>query len=320
MTTNPEKSVTIQRMNYKGWPDAYRLSNGAAEVVVVPAIARVMRFAFVGGPNLIWENPAALGTPAKAGEWPNYGGEKAWPWPQDDWGKRLPSAWPPPTGADDVPHAATVVGNDTVRLVSPVVAGYGVRIVREVTLVSYAARVTIRTRLEKVEGEPVPIAPWVILQTPVPTSPLVARLTGKSPLPEGWKTLAEGAWKRVERQGNLLYIERVPAPSAKLGFDGDALAAVFGDALLKVVATPETTHGFLPGERGQVYSNADSDEDKKRGVEPYVEWEFTAPLRPLKTGEASTLVTEWDLTRLPEGGALNAAEAATALADPAAQP
>jgi len=293
-------STTIQRFHYKGWPDAYRLFNGEAEVVVVPAVARVLRFARLGGPNLVWENPATLGQPAKAGEWPNFGGDKAWPWPQDDWPKRLSGDWPPPTGADDVPHAAEVTGRDTVRLTSPVVAGYGVRIVRDITLHGTGAKVTTRTRLEKVEGaEDILTSAWTILQTVVPTSPLVARLVGKSSLPEGWKKLDKADWKRIERRGEHLVIERDPDRTGKIGFDGDALAAVFGDTLLTVRATPDAGD-FRPGERGQVYNDDESEDDRKQGIPAYVEWEFTAPLKPLKKGEASVLTVEWELAVLPE--------------------
>ena len=38
-------SVTCEPMPYHGWQDAIRLRNSVAEVVIVPSIGRIMRFA-----------------------------------------------------------------------------------------------------------------------------------------------------------------------------------------------------------------------------------------------------------------------------------
>ncbi|MDQ2687020.1 MAG: hypothetical protein M3Y28_04050, partial [Armatimonadota bacterium] len=40
--------VRVTRETYRGWPGAYRLSNGVVDVVVVPQIGRVMAFQFTG--------------------------------------------------------------------------------------------------------------------------------------------------------------------------------------------------------------------------------------------------------------------------------
>src|SRR4051794_8176914 len=83
-------AATITKTNYHGWPNSYILSNGSVEAIVVPSIGRVMQFKFVGedsGP--FWENRAMDGKhpiPASK-EWGNFGGDKTWPSPQDDWPK-----------------------------------------------------------------------------------------------------------------------------------------------------------------------------------------------------------------------------------------
>src|SRR5687768_8676248 len=166
LATSAGAAVKIEKINYKGWAGSYRMTNGTVDVVVVPAVARIMRYGFVGGPNLLWENEKALGKPAKPGDWPNFGGDKAWPWPQDDWPKRTGgSGWPPPPATDQVAHIARLVGRDTVRLTSPVVAGYGIRIVRDITLNPTGTQVRIRTRFDKVRGSggssALPMGVWV---------------------------------------------------------------------------------------------------------------------------------------------------------------
>src|SRR5438105_716976 len=57
----PPAGVAVERVDYHGWPGCFRLTNGTVDVVVVPQIGRVMRYGPVGGPNLLWENPALPG-------------------------------------------------------------------------------------------------------------------------------------------------------------------------------------------------------------------------------------------------------------------
>src|SRR3982750_3663343 len=91
------KPMSVEKTAYQGWPEAYRLSNGTVDVVVVPAIGRIMRYGPVGRQNLLWKTPRPAGKPASPGkEWANFGGDKVWPWPQDDWPQRAGRAWPPP--------------------------------------------------------------------------------------------------------------------------------------------------------------------------------------------------------------------------------
>src|SRR4051794_41907296 len=79
------KPVSIEKTAYQGWPEAYRLSNGRVEVVVVPAVGRIMRYGPVGGPNLLWENSKLAGRPARPGKGgANFGGEKVCAGPAED--------------------------------------------------------------------------------------------------------------------------------------------------------------------------------------------------------------------------------------------
>src|ERR1051325_7620506 len=54
--TNAAPVLSIRRTNYHGWPDAYIVSNPKVEVVVVPAIGRVLQFRFIGEEGVFWEN------------------------------------------------------------------------------------------------------------------------------------------------------------------------------------------------------------------------------------------------------------------------
>src|SRR5207237_346878 len=54
-------AVTAQRLPYHGWSGAYRLSNGTVDLVFVPQIGRIMRYGYVGGPNMLFENEKLSG-------------------------------------------------------------------------------------------------------------------------------------------------------------------------------------------------------------------------------------------------------------------
>lgn len=86
----------IEDHNGWGW-NAWVMSNDLITISTMPAIgARIMQYDLDGHPS-IFVNPDELGntyTPASNSGWPNFGGFKNWPAPQDIWG------WPPPPTLD----------------------------------------------------------------------------------------------------------------------------------------------------------------------------------------------------------------------------
>src|SRR2546428_4959796 len=77
-------AVKIEKINFKGWPNSYRISNGEVEVIITSDIGpRIMRYAFTGGQNVFKEFNETLG---KSGE--------------EQWQPRgRPRHWAPPTEA-----------------------------------------------------------------------------------------------------------------------------------------------------------------------------------------------------------------------------
>ena len=299
------RAATTTRGAYNGWPDAFRLGNGTAEVIVVPSIGRIMRFGFIDGPNVLWENTFLLGKtaePARAGgDWQNFGGDKIWPWPQGEWGHRTGRGWPPPTGADQAPYQAVAVRPGLLRLTSPIVAGYGVRVVRDIELAETGARLTIRSRLVKVrDGAAFPVAAWSVTQMPVPDV-LFARPMAGTTLENGVKPVAgdDAPWKSIRRENGVLILERPTARSSKLFFDADLLAWAKGDTLFtqRPVAPVPPISGYEPGDRAQIFSLAD---DPANPSAAYVELEMTSPRRTLAKGEMTTLDVVWELHRLKD--------------------
>lgn len=311
MMTTTHAEVSIERVTYRGWKDAYRLSNGTVDLVVVPEVGRIMRYGLVLGPNMLWENPTAVGKPIPLGQWPNTGGDKVWPWKQDDWQAITGSAWPPPAAADQAPHQAEVVGKDTVRLTSTVLVPYGIRIVREIRLAPEGTQVFLTNRFVKVrEGGDYSVGVWTITQVPATTWVLARTLPTVSALNGGYLSLAgdkeKGGFAAITLlPGGALKVDRRPNDSAKLGTEADLLASLQGDLLFTVRIAPmpprdNTGASYDKGERAQIYSQPDNVEDAARGITPYIELEFTSPRRTLKNGETLTLEQVWELRRLPK--------------------
>ena len=86
-------SVQIEKREWGGWPNCYRISNGEIELIVTADIGpRVMRCGFVGGQNFFRVFDDQLGKSGEA-EWQLRGGHRIWQ-------KLVP-------GAQGQPHAVT---------------------------------------------------------------------------------------------------------------------------------------------------------------------------------------------------------------------
>jgi hypothetical protein len=72
----------MEIVEYGGWPNCIRLSNGEIELVATTDVGpRIIRLGFVGGQNLFHNYPDALGRTGDP-EWHNYGGHRLWAAPE----------------------------------------------------------------------------------------------------------------------------------------------------------------------------------------------------------------------------------------------
>ena len=313
------------------FPDPIRLTNGNVNLIVVPSFGgRIMRYGFVGGPNLLWNNPDARPPDphvvADATTQPknmNYGGDKAWPWPQDQWPLLIGRTYPPPEEADQQPYKSRRIGSHTVRLESPPIPSHRARIVREITLAPVGTRVKIVTRLEPVAGSdrpPPELAAWSVTQIPG-NAKLYARMIpdgvtkpmnlGASTMPPTTKPVVDAVVAVIP-----------PTPRAgKLGIDADVLAAASGPALFvqRSPTAATNSHGYRRTERAQIFCQQADVKEKERnrsGVVPrYLELEFTSPRQDLASGRVAELVVTWDIQEAAEPSWTDKAVAAFLLAD-----
>ncbi len=284
------------------FPDAIRLSNGTVNLVVVPSIGgRIMRYGYVGGTNLLWNNPKISELPTTRPAYFNYGGDKAWPWPQDEWPRLIGRMYPPPPEADQAVYKSRLIGSHGVRVESPPIASHGARIVREIMLDPVGTRVTIVTRLELASGDrpPPSTAAWSVTQIPGNAKLFARMLPGGATKPMAPAATPPSATTRPVRDRILTIHPPVPRP-AKLGLDADVLAAAIGNVLYiqrSPTAAAANEPGYRATERAQIFCQKASG-----GSTPqYLELEFTSPRRDLAAGEVPELRLTWELRDEPKG-------------------
>jgi len=287
--------ISIERVAYHGWNDCYRIANGLAAVVVVPAIGRVMQFELEGSEGVFWENRTLDGRlhDAAANEWINFGGDKCWPAPQAVWTGQQGRDWPPPEGFDARPAKASLIERGVV-VTSAVDPGFGIQVVRWVQLDSSQPILRIRSEYHKLRGRAVKVGIWSITQLREPERaglllPLQSRFTG------GYTRLMTAEPEQLKIAGRLLTLLRHPLQCAKIGTDGASLVWVGRDCALRIDA--ETGPGEFPdgGCVTEIYTNPDPLK--------YVEFETLGPLATLHAGQRMARTTVYTLRARTRGDA-----------------
>jgi hypothetical protein len=210
----------INRVDYHGWRDCYVMTNGIVEAVVVPAIGRVMQFRFVGQDGgVFWENRELDGMRAQSGsEWMNFGGDKAWPAPQEDWQRVAGRSWPPPAMFDSVSMTARIQEHELI-LSSPVDRSYGVQVLRHIAMRSGASVMSVTTRYCKVSGPAVDVGVWVVTQLRDPLR-VFALLPEE---PDSFRQITDQAPMGLRKDGRLLSFRRDPTHNIKIASDGSSV-------------------------------------------------------------------------------------------------
>ena len=143
--------VTIEKTDYAGWPNCYRISNGEVELVVTSDVGpRIIRYGYVGGQNLFVELEEDLGQTG-GDSWRLYGGSRLWVAPED----AVYSY-----GADNDPVEIEVSGNKLVAQAP--VEHTGVQKGIEVELADQGTEVRVRYVLANRTIWPLRIATWVL--------------------------------------------------------------------------------------------------------------------------------------------------------------
>jgi len=292
-----DAGVKVERLTYHGWPDSYRITNGIVEVIAVPRIGRIMLYRFLDGENVLWDNPdwsGKLRSDAPKGVWANFGGDKVWPAPQNEWADVMGRRWPPDEAFDGGIFSFEVLP-DGIRLTSPVSPHYGARVIRELHLSPDSSRLLIGQKVEKLGPPVTDMIIWSVTQIKTPDLALMP-LNPKSEFPEGFKLLGGGEVEETyrSRREDLLLIRRHPEKATKVGADSPAgwLASFHGDLLFMQRCSFYPKAEYPDGGCNiEIYTNPDPLK--------YVELELLSPIHRPKKGESFAFDISWQLYKLP---------------------
>lgn len=283
--------VTVRPAVYRGWRDALIISNGTIEVVVVPAINRVIQFCFVNEDGVFWENDALAGElpdPTSEG-WKNFGGDKTWVAPQSEW--QPVAGRTTPTVAFNALPATAKTHADGVELVSQIDEHYGIRARRFIRLDDREPVMTITTVYEKLAGDPRRVSVWIITQLKEPRGVFIP-VPRSSVMPESYVKL--GRMKAVPPSltitNKMMSLVRDKTANYKIGSDAGTLLWIDARHTLRI-DSPRTFAVEYPdaNSSAEVYTNKDP--------LAYVELEMLSPLKTMSVGDTLSQTNTYTLRR-----------------------
>jgi hypothetical protein len=278
--------------------DAYWLSDGKTQALVVPALGRVMSYGEVNGDNWLWNAPAKSGKTPSQADWRGQGGNKTWLAPQSEWPQWFGRAWPPWEGT---PFQAEVLSGGKLHTVSAVSPASGTRIIRDYWHDEKTGDFVIEQSVQKVKGAPLRASIWSVTQI-APPDAVFLPVNPQSAYPNGFQRLDEDSakgqlvWKAA---GSLLEVRPGAQGAFKLGVDAPvaAIAAVKdGVAFVQKTARPDGEYpDAAPGATGfpvELFNGGTK-------AAPYVELELLSPLRDYVAGARWIHTMRWSLQQLP---------------------
>ena len=281
-------AVKVEKTEYKGWKNCYRITNGEVEVIVTGDVGpRVIRFGFVGGQNLFKEYVEQLG---KSGEekFQARGGDRVWKAPEDP-----VATWAPDNVAVEIQLTPSgLVAREPVEPLTQLQKEIEVSMAPSGASVKVWHRITNRTLF------PLEFAAWALTQMAPggvavsgfpPRGHHPANLKATNPLVMwAYTNLADPRWKFTSK---YLTLRQDPnnAEAQKLGmFNPDTWAAYIlnGEAFLKRTRPdPSKTYTDF-GCSFETFTNNE-----------FLEVETLGPMTRADPGKTVELLEQWGLFR-----------------------
>jgi hypothetical protein len=285
-TATARADVSVQKVEYKGWKNCYRISNGDVELIVTGDVGpRIIRYGFVGGQNMFKEFPDQLG---KSGE-PDFqlrGGDRVWKAPEDP-----VASWAP----DNVPVTVEITPTGVIAR-EPIEPLTHLQKEIAVSLASTGTNVTVSHRITNHSLFAIEFAPWALTQMaqggivisgfpPRGHHPQVLEAT--NPLTMwAYTNLADPRWK-ITRKYLTLRQDPNNSDPQKLGlFNKDTWAAYLLDGEVFVKRTAGDPKGKYP-DFGCSFETFTNDQ--------FLEVETLGPLAIVAPGKTVELVEHWGL-------------------------
>ena len=288
---SPMPKIKVERGTYHGWKKCVRLSNGDAELIFVPQLGRIMRYGYIGAPNILWNNDDLLGKVMdpehSPKDWMNFGGDKLWPAPQSKWG------WPPDPIMDAGLQEVGLI-KDGIEVRGPVSPANQVKFSREIQLNAGGSGVTIKNTLTNVGKEIVSWSCWEVAQVDDPDR-LRMPVNKAGSHPAGYFVFEGNAPDDglLTLGADSLTLLRSKTKSAKIGGDSTAgwIEAERGHFRFRMQALVET---------GKPYPDSNSPLQIYTSANPaaYAELELLSPIVRLKPGQSTSFTVKWSITKL----------------------
>jgi hypothetical protein len=285
-TMTARATVQVEKMEYKGWKQCYRITNGDVEMIVTGDVGpRIIRFGFVGGQNLFKEYPDQLG---KSGE-PTFqfrGGDRVWKAPEDPI-----ASW----ALDNVPVSVQVTSNGVIAQ-EPIEPETRLQKEIEVRMDANGTTVTVVHRIANHSLFTLEFAPWSLTQM-APGGVVVAGFPPRGHHPQNLEATnpfvmwayTNMADPRMKFTRKYLTLRQDPNnnDAQKIGmFNRDTWAAYFlnGEAFVKrTTADPAKTYPDF-GCSFETFTNSE-----------FLEVETLGPLAKIPPGGVVELTEQWGL-------------------------
>ena len=274
----------MERVTCAGLPDCLRLSNDRIEVVVPTTVGpRIIRFGFVGGPNLLGEYPQ-LATNTALGEWKPWGGHRLWAAPE-----QMPGSYAP----DNAPILWELRDARTLHVrQQPDASGLEKDLV--IHLPSSGGSLTIEHEICNRHYWPIEIAAWALTVVSPGATALLPQPAFRSHDEQLRPVRAMALWSFTDMTDprwrfGTRFIALTPDPTRgepqKIGIRNELgwCASVWPDAvLIKEFAFDAAARYPDGGVNNEVYVDG-----------PYLEIETLGRLERLEPGECTRLVERW---------------------------
>ena len=280
--------VHVEKIEYKGWKNCYRISNGEIEAIVTGDVGpRIIRFAFVGGQNLFKEFSDQLGK-SEEEKFQLRGGDRVWKAPEDP-----VATWAP----DNVPVEIQITETGLIAR-EPVEPLTKLQKEIEVRMAETGARMTVIHRITNRGLFPLKFSAWALtMMAPggvavsgfPPRGKHPINLEATNPLVMwAYTNLADPRWKFTKKYLTLRQDPKNADPQ-KLGmFNASTWAAYLlnGEAFLKrTKADPAKTYPDF-GCSFETFTNNE-----------FLEIETLGPMTDVPPGQTVEHAEQWALFR-----------------------
>jgi hypothetical protein len=283
-----QAAVKVEKTEYKGWKNCYRVTNGEVELIVTADVGpRIIRFGFVGGQNLFKEFAEQMGKSAEE-KFQLRGGDRVWKAPEDP-----VATWAP----DNVPVEIQVMSTGLIAR-EPVEPLTHLQKEIEVSMEPSGTNVNVSHRISNRSLFPLEFSAWALTMM-APGGIAVAGFPPRGHHPQNleatnplvmwaYTNLADPRWK-FSRKYLTLRQDSTNSEPQKLGSSNpDTWVAYLlnGEAFIKRTK-PDLSKPYPDfGCSFETFTNQD-----------FLEVETLGPLTKLAPGQTVELVEHWGLFR-----------------------